>query len=83
VIAECGGRVSRRLFAPQLVDQPLAAHDLVRMQHQEGEQGPPFRASDLNQPIAIENLQRAENPKLHLAPTVAPSSGSENPLEAP
>jgi hypothetical protein len=68
-----------RLFTPQLVDESLGAHDLVRVEEQQREHSSSLRARDLDRPIAVEDLQRAEDPKLHLAPTVAPAKAAENP----
>jgi hypothetical protein len=71
--------VSRRPLAPKVVDQPLGAYDLVGVQQEQRQECPAFRARDLDRPFAVEHLERAEESKLHLLPTLAPSGSAENP----
>jgi hypothetical protein len=58
----------RRLIPPQLVDQPLTRDNPVRVQEQQREQRALLRTSQRKQPIALVDLERSEDPELHLQP---------------
>jgi hypothetical protein len=55
----------RRLLTPQLVDQPLARHHLVRVQEQNRQQPAWCPASDLDLTILVEDLEWAKDAELH------------------
>ena len=74
--------VAWRLFPPQLIDESLGAHHLVCVEKQQREHCASLRAGELNRRLAVENLQRTENPKLHLLRNVAPRKPAENPRGA-
>jgi hypothetical protein len=57
---------SGRLDAPELIDQPVARDDLVRMQEQESEQRPLARAGERHLLPVAGDLQRPEDSELHL-----------------
>ena len=58
--------VTGRVYSPELVDQALAGNDLVRMEEEGGEEGALLRSADLKLAARIPNLDRSEDPKLHL-----------------
>src|SRR5438067_291476 len=60
----------RRCLAPQIVDQPAARDDLVRVQEEEGEQGALLGPAERERATLIERLQRPQDPELHLHPRV-------------
>lgn len=82
VVLERGGGVGRRVLAPQLVDQAVGSHHLVRAEDQECEQGTPLRAGDVDLHAAVGDLERAEDAELHLAPTVTPGCAARKLLTA-
>src|SRR5207248_8375613 len=55
----------RRPLAPERVDQPVARDDLVRVQHEHGEQRALLRAAERDEPAVDPHLERAENRGLH------------------
>jgi hypothetical protein len=62
------GRRRRRALAPQLVDDPVARHDLVRVEQQQREQRPLLRRPELDRRTVDHRLERAKQPKLdHLS----------------
>ena len=64
----------RRILSPQLHKQPLGRHDLVGVQHQQGEDGPLAHPSHCNrQPILCE-FERTQEANLHgpLLPSCQP-----------
>jgi hypothetical protein len=62
------GRRRRRSLAPELVDDPVAGHDLVRVEQQQREQCPLLRRPELDLRTVDHRLERAENPELdHLS----------------
>ena len=56
---------SRRLLAPEPVDEPVGGDDLARVEEQEREQRPLIAAAEPNRRPLVENLERAEDPELH------------------
>jgi hypothetical protein len=74
VVVERGGCVRRLLIAPQLVDQPVGANDLVRLEHEQRKHGAALRAPQVEGPTISLHLERPEYSKFHLALTVTPSS---------
>src|SRR5439155_3475831 len=67
-----------RLLAPECVDQAVGRDNLVRIQQQHGEQAPLFRTAHVERSLAVEHLERTENPKLHRSlPRADRSTGSE------
>ena len=56
----------RRAFRPELVEQPVARDDLVRVQEQEREQRPLARPAERQRPTAVGDLKRSKDPELHL-----------------
>ena len=55
----------RRLLAPQLVDQLIARHDLVRAQQQDRQQRALLRTRERDHGVAIGDLERTEDPEFH------------------
>jgi len=81
-------RASRRLIAPQLVDETLARDRLVCVQEQNAEQSALLRSAERHSAPVVVDLERTEYPKLHLLPlwqgkarTVAPDPFGLNPAE--
>ena len=58
------GRWRRRL-APQIVDQALARHELVRVQEQDAEDEALLECPESDRLSVLEHLERSEDPKLH------------------
>ena len=56
----------RRLAGPDLLDQPVGMHDLVRVQEQDGEQRSLLPAAELDLAILPQDCERPEDPVLHL-----------------
>jgi hypothetical protein len=61
----------RPLVLPKGVDQPLARDDLVRVQEQDGEEGPLFGAAESERLAGVTHLERPEDPELHQEVTVS------------
>jgi hypothetical protein len=61
------GRAGRP-FRPELVDEPVTGHNLVRVKHEEREQRPLLRTADRNRPAVANGLERPEQSKFHLPP---------------
>ena len=57
----------RRRLTPQLVDQSVTRHHLIRVQGQDRKHGALSRPADVKRAAVLHNLQRTENPELHLA----------------
>jgi hypothetical protein len=55
-----------RLLAPELVDQPVARDDLVRVEQEHREQRPLPRSRERKRATALEHLERTQDPKLHV-----------------
>jgi hypothetical protein len=55
----------RRRLAPELVDQAVARHELVRVEQEQGEQSAVVAGADRDRPFAVDDLERAEDPELH------------------
>jgi hypothetical protein len=62
-----GGRSLGRLVAPQVVDQTVTRHHAVRLEQQARQQGPPFRAAELEKTVLGVHLERSKQPKVHVA----------------
>lgn len=71
----CGGW---GLFAPELVDQPFAGHDLVGVQQQVGQERLLLAAADGDRPPVIDDLHRTEDAEIHATPR-----GDGNTVRAP
>jgi len=67
-----GRRGLRRLVAPELVDQAVGGDDLVGVEQEKREEGAALPASELERTVAIEHLERPEQPKLHAMPPSGP-----------
>src|SRR6266536_4789025 len=65
VAVERRRRGLRRLFAPELLDQPVAGDDLVRVQQQEREERASLLSTELQGSTVIPHLEWAEQPELH------------------
>ena len=65
VVLQRPGRRGRRVVAPDAVDQALARDDVVRLEQQQGCDRPPFRPTQGQPALAVEDLERTEDPKLH------------------
>ena len=63
-----GGR--RRRLAPQLVDQPIDRDGLARAEQEEREQSPLLRTLNANRPALVPDLERSEDPEIHVAAIV-------------
>ena len=64
------------LLAPEVLDQPVAANDLVGLEDEEREHGAPLRAPHLDDPAVAPNFEWPEHPKLQHFETVTPSQSS-------
>ncbi|MGH3134980.1 MAG: hypothetical protein ACRDPV_00625 [Gaiellaceae bacterium] len=60
-------RCLRRMLVPELVDEPVARDDLVRMNDQDTEQRALTGAAQGDLPAVPPRLQRPENPELERA----------------
>ncbi len=69
VVEAVAGRVGG-LPAPELVDQPVARDDLVGVEQEKGKQAALFGAAELDDALAQPNLNRPEEQKLHLPPSL-------------
>jgi hypothetical protein len=58
-------RPCRRCLTPQLVHEPIAGHDLVRVQEEHRQQRPLLRRPQLDQHAPLGDLERPEDPELH------------------
>ena len=74
-----GGR--RRALAPEVVDELVLRHDLVRAEEEGGEQRTLLGAAEVEAPAVFHDLQWAEDPKLH--PALTPFFPAPNPSSAP
>jgi hypothetical protein len=63
----------RWLLAPELLDQPVAGDDLVRVQQEESEKGAALPSAELEGSAAIPNLEWAEQPELQGVTSFAPT----------
>jgi hypothetical protein len=53
-----------RLFAPDVLDQPLIGHDLVRTEQQRGEDGALLGPAEFDRPaVRVLGAERAEDAK--------------------
>ena len=60
-----------RPVSPELVHQPVARDDLVRVQKQQRKQRPLARAAERQRPAVAGHLQRSKDPELHLVDALA------------
>src|SRR5581483_1119180 len=67
----------RRVVLPEGVEQPVLRDDLVRVQQQDGQERPLLRAAQVDDPVAGDDLQRAEDPELHRASRRLPPDTTE------
>ena len=58
-------RSGRRLRSVQILDQPLAEHDLAAMEEQDREERPRSRSAEGDLAAAVADAQGSEDPKLH------------------
>jgi hypothetical protein len=70
---------ARRLRSPELVDQPVRRHGLVGGGEQQGEQRPRPRSRERDRTIAVGDLERSKDPKLHGCPRRRPYQASAPP----
>ena len=71
VALEDGAGGGGHRLAPELVEQHVGRHDLVRVQEQDREHGSLLRAAERDRAIAGRGLDRAEEPEReHLVPKV-------------
>jgi hypothetical protein len=54
--------VLRRVVAPQQIDEPVGRDDLARIEEQDGEDAALLRAAERQAPLAVEDLERTEEP---------------------
>ena len=59
--------VLRRIVTPELVDQAVGRDDLARVQEQDREDAPLLRPSEADLPIAVSNLEWAEDAEVKAA----------------
>jgi hypothetical protein len=64
IVERCRG-VGRRPAAPEILDQPVGADDLVGMQDQQGEHRPALRPAHLEEVAVGHHLERSEHPEFH------------------
>jgi len=60
-------RAGRRLLTPQVVHQAVERDDLVGVQEQHGEEGPVPAAAQRERLLTVQDLQRSQDSKVHLA----------------
>jgi hypothetical protein len=82
VVLECRGGVRRRMVAPQVLDQPVSADDLVRLEHEQSEHGTALRTPQVERATVPPNLQRPEHSELHHSLTVTLYSAPKKGLKA-
>ena len=61
-------RARRRLGAPEVVDDLVDRHDLVRAQQEQGEQGALLMPAERKALGPVLDLERTENPEIHAVP---------------
>ncbi len=54
-----------RPLTPQVVEQPISRDNLARVKQQDRQQRPLLGTGERDDPVAVGDLKRAENPKLH------------------
>src|SRR5215216_2462811 len=59
---------------PELFDDAIRGDRLVRVQNQQGKEGAPPAAGERDCPVPVANLERAEDPKVHMPPEEADRS---------
>jgi hypothetical protein len=62
VLLERRRGVLRRIVAPEQVDEPVGGDDLAGVEQQDGEDAALLRAAERQAPLAVEDLERAEEP---------------------
>ena len=72
VLQRVRGRAGRP-SAPQLLDQPVCRHDLVRAREQEGEQRPLPRAAEREHTALLDDLERSQDAELHVFSSCTPA----------
>ena len=65
------GRVPRRVVAPEVLDQPVGRHHPAGVDDQVGQQGPLLGPWDPHRGRPVPDLQRPQDPELHLRPSAA------------
>ena len=68
----CGAR--RLLVRPELVDELFARDDLVRVDEEQGEDAALLAPADVEHALPVDDLERAEDPKVHVLPRVSSRS---------
>ena len=64
-------RGARRLLVrPELVDEVVARDDLVRVDEEQGEDTALLAAADVEHAVLVDDLERAQDPKVHVLPHV-------------
>ena len=71
---EAGGRGRRSIF-PERIDESVDRNHLTPAQEQREKQGALLRRRDLDRALAVDDLQRSEDPILQTRSPVRPSSG--------
>jgi hypothetical protein len=59
------GRALRGLAIPELLDEPILRHDAVCVHEQDRKERALLTAGKWNDPLAVPDLERPEDPKLH------------------
>jgi hypothetical protein len=59
-----GRRCPRRLLAPQRVDEPVSRDGPARFEKQSRENCPLLVAAERNHPLAVDDLERSEDPEV-------------------
>jgi hypothetical protein len=72
VVLERTGGIRRHALAPEVLDQAIAANDLVGVEHEEREHGTALGTANVDRASVAQHLEGAEHPKLHQTLTVAP-----------
>ena len=67
VVLQRGGRGLRSLPGPELLDEPVARHGLVRVEQQVGEESSGQPPRQLDRPAVLDDRQRAKDSELHVA----------------
>jgi len=74
------GRLGQ-VIAPEVIDDPVAGNGPAGVQEQEREQRPLLSRREPNRRVAVENIKRAEKPKVHSEArlTLPPSAAAIDP----
>jgi hypothetical protein len=75
-------RLGRRFLTPQLVDEVFQGDDRVRAQQQDAEHSTLLGTAQVEEPSSRRDLERPENPELHLPSPSPPVKVVRTPYKA-